>query len=82
MVMGVEPGYYGSPFQNASLDLMKDLKSKLPEFEGDLAWDGGANGETIPKILSAGATRIAVGSALALSDNPQATFQLFNQLSL
>lgn len=80
MVMGVEPGHYGSEFQESSLDLLRELKEKMPEFEGDFAWDGAANEETIPSIFAAGANRVAVGSAIAKADKPQEAYTKLSNL--
>lgn len=80
MVMGVKPGFYGSEFEDSSLELMQELREILPEFEGDFAWDGAATEDTIPQIIAAGATQVAVGSAITKADSPEEAFTKLSNL--
>ncbi len=63
LFMGVNPGFYGSEFQPEVLD---NVRTFLEAHRGEITvgWDGGADANTLPRIVDAGAEDIAVGSAL------------------
>jgi ribulose-phosphate 3-epimerase len=62
-VMGIEKiGIQGEEFSAKAIEYVKNLREKF----GDLpiAVDGGVNLENAPKLIDAGATRLAIGSAI------------------
>ncbi|PSO44719.1 MAG: hypothetical protein BRC23_00425 [Parcubacteria group bacterium SW_4_49_11] len=68
LFMGVEPGFYGSEFQPEVLEHVRSFS----QTHGDgitLGWDGGADQTSLPDIVEAGATDVAVGSALFKAEN-------------
>lgn len=61
-------GFQGQPFENKALDVVRAVRSANPELQ--ISVDGAVSIETAGAIVSAGATKLVVGSALSRSDNP------------
>src|SRR3989344_4229595 len=70
-----EIGYHGHPFEEKVLDRIKTLREKYPDVT--ISVDGGVNLENAPKILSAGADNLIVGSAIFKNGNIKETVQRF-----
>src|SRR3989344_5293027 len=70
-----EIGYHGHPFEEKVLDRIKTLREKYPDVT--ISVDGGVSLENAPKILSAGADNLLVGSAIFNSGNIKETIQRF-----
>lgn len=67
-VMGIaQVGKQGQPFAESALSVIAALRAAFPELE--IAVDGSVNAETIPRLVSAGANRLAPGSAITRSAN-------------
>lgn len=67
--MGIaEIGVQGNPFDERVLARIADIHTRYPSLE--IAVDGGVSAETIPRLKSAGATRLISGSAILGSVNP------------
>ena len=60
LIMTVEPGYGGQEMIETTLDKVSQLREMRPKL--DIEVDGGINGETIHKVLDAGANVIVAGS--------------------
>lgn len=66
--MGIEKiGFQGEPFDARVIDKIKEIKNKYPEIK--ISIDGAVNENTAPELLSAGANRLVIGSALLDSDD-------------
>jgi ribulose-phosphate 3-epimerase len=79
LVMSVEPGFGGQPFNPVALEKLAHLAALRKERGGSfrLAVDGGISTETIGPVASAGAELIVAGSAVIRSpDYTQAIAQL------
>lgn len=61
LIMTVEPGFGGQEFMPDMLDKLRFLRSQ--GYRGDLAVDGGVNGENAPEIVRAGANVLVMGTA-------------------
>ncbi|HEY4486380.1 MAG TPA: hypothetical protein VJB70_01430 [Candidatus Paceibacterota bacterium] len=61
--MGIEKiGYQGEPFSEKVIPKIKDLRKRFPE--AIISVDGGVNETSAPKLIEAGANRLASGSAI------------------
>ncbi len=82
LVMTVQPGKSGQPFEEAVskyhlLAKINDLRQAHPNLV--ISVDGGVSDKTLPLLLEAGATRFAVGSAIWQAPDPrQALLKLQN----
>jgi len=66
--MGIEKiGYQGQGFDERVLEKIADLRKKFSRII--ISVDGAVNLETAPKLIKAGANRLAVGSAIFKSDD-------------
>ena len=70
-----EIGYHGHPFEEKVLDRIKILREKYPYVT--ISVDGGVSLENAPKILSAGADNLLVGSAIFNSGNIKEIIEKF-----
>ena len=62
-IMGIrKAGFQGQRFENATLDKVKEIKSKFPDLK--IQVDGGVNQENAVILKNAGVDRIVVGSAI------------------
>lgn len=78
-VMGIaEIGKQGQPFDDRTLSSIKTLRAEYPTLE--IAVDGAVNSVTIPKILAAGANRLAPGSSVIKTENPSEAFENLKKL--
>lgn len=71
-------GVQGSPFDPKALVKIKLIKSWNPNML--VAVDGAMTPETVPLVVEAGATRVAVGSYILKSDNPHQAFEELENL--
>ena len=73
--MGIEHiGVQGQPFTDKAVTLVK----KLSDLYGDkvrISVDGGVSEASIPALVTAGATRLVVGSVIFESTDPQGTIE-------
>ena len=74
-----EIGYHGHPFEEKVLERIKTLREKYPDVT--ISVDGGVSLDNAPKILSAGADNLLVGSTIFNSDNIKETVEEFNILT-
>ena len=66
--MGIERiGFQGQPFDERVVEKVADLHERHPELI--ISVDGGVSIETAPRLVEAGASRLAVGSAIFENDN-------------
>jgi len=73
--MGIEKiGYQGQPFDERVLGKIGELRAMRPEYI--ISVDGAVNLETAPRLVAAGANRLAVGSFLLRSSNVAETIEL------
>lgn len=79
-VMGIEAGAQGKQFNPLALDKIRQLALPCKNLGIELIVDGGVNGKTITTILNAGATGVAVGSALWKSSSLSDTIEELQQL--
>ncbi len=79
--MGIEHiGSQGQHFTDKAISLVQ----KVYELYGDkvrISVDGGVNAENIPKLVSAGARRLVVGSAIFQSIDPHGTIEELQNLA-
>ena len=72
-VMGIrEIGQQGQPFDERTLETIKNLKEKWPELL--ISVDGSVNAETLPLLKEAGARRFAPGSAITKAADPKEAY--------
>lgn len=73
-VMGVaKEGHQGEPFDQKALYLVERLHARYPQLP--LQVDGGVNEQNIRELVTAGATRLAVGSAIVTAEDPAAAYK-------
>lgn len=73
-LMGIHTiGLQGQPFAEDTLSKIAEIKSRFPQVP--VSVDGSVNRETIQKIVTAGADRLIVGSAIVQQSDPQAAYQ-------
>lgn len=78
-VMGIASvGLQKQPFDVRSLELLKHFSQRFPGVI--LSVDGGVNLETAKRLVEAGATRLAIGSALFSAIDTHERLQEFNTL--
>ena len=79
-VMGIaKVGKQGQPFDERTLQTVSTLRTQFPDLE--IAIDGSVNSDTIEKLVTAGATRLAPGSAVAKAADPKASFLALRELA-
>ncbi len=80
-MMGIEKvGFQGQPFDERSLSLISAVRAKYPELPVQV--DGAVTLDTAPRLVEAGATRLCVGSAVTLAEDPQAAYRaLYNKVN-
>ncbi len=61
-------GAQGAAFEPRSIDRIRDLHTRLPDFP--IAVDGGVSATNIASLVQAGATRFSVGSAIMRAPDP------------
>ena len=78
-VMGIDrEGIQGEDFDEKCLEQIKILKEKFPDLI--ISVDGGVNFETAPALISAGADRLVIGSAIFNTDDIIGTIDRFKNL--
>jgi ribulose-phosphate 3-epimerase len=77
LVMSVNPGFSGQKFMPEALPKIADLRSK---FKGDIAVDGGVNGETAKSVVEAGANVLVTASYFFASAQPAGVVNAFKRL--
>jgi ribulose-phosphate 3-epimerase len=77
-VMGIaREGRQGEPFDRHALYLVERLRHRYPQL--DVQIDGGVTKDNARELVSAGATRLVVGSAIFGTDDPVASYkELYN----
>lgn len=68
LVMSVEPGDSGRPFDERAIEKIKTLRSYSSKL--DIEVDGGINPETIKRVVEAGANLVVAGSSIFRSEDP------------
>ncbi|KAL0263793.1 UNVERIFIED_CONTAM: hypothetical protein PYX00_011091 [Menopon gallinae] len=76
LIMTVNPGFGGQKFLDSQLKKIKILKSKIKNYNIELAVDGGVNNMTAPKLKEAGANVLVAGSYILNSNNYSNQVQL------
>ena len=72
--MGIDRiGKQGEPFDDAVIEKIKDLRSRLPDLI--ISTDGGVNLESARKLAQAGVNRLVVGSAIFESNDIRGTIE-------
>src|SRR3989344_3369701 len=66
-------GVQGIPFEEEGIEHVVELHARHPEIT--IAVDGGVSGKNIARLAEAGASYFSVGSAIAKSPDPKATYQ-------
>ncbi|MEK7505731.1 MAG: hypothetical protein AAB597_02460 [Patescibacteria group bacterium] len=78
-VMGIKRiGFQHMPFDDSTYKRIEELKNKYPEVL--VSVDGGVSKDNASKLLSAGADRLVIGSAIFESGNPLSTIEYFESL--
>jgi ribulose-phosphate 3-epimerase len=78
-LMGIDKvGFQGQEFDKKVLENVKILKEKFPDLV--ISIDGGVNFETAPALISAGATRLIIGSSIFNTDDIINTIEEFKNL--
>lgn len=72
-------GSQGEPFDERVLSKIKALRLSNPETI--ISVDGGVNFDTAPRLIEAGANRLAIGSAILKSDDVRRVIEDFRALS-
>ncbi len=81
LIMTVNPGYGGQGFIGDMVYKIQKLKNLIEDYKRqtgrhdmviDIQVDGGMNLDTAPKVVSAGATVLSVGTSIFRSDDPVA----------
>ncbi|MBU1870487.1 MAG: ribulose-phosphate 3-epimerase [Candidatus Omnitrophica bacterium] len=72
LVMSVNPGFSGQAFIPEAVPKIRELRSI---FKGDIAVDGGINGETAALVVEAGANILAAGSYVFGAKDPKAAIK-------
>lgn len=80
MLMAIEPGAQGRPFDSRVLPRLAWLRQAAGK-DQILAVDGGLNLETLRQVLEAGANQLVVGSAIWQAADPQAAYQRLSDLT-
>lgn len=82
MLMGVNPGFGGQSFINATVDKMKRLRQMVDKLDNPplLEIDGGVNATTAPLLRDAGADVLVAGSYVFSSPDPTDTIKKLKQL--
>lgn len=77
--MGISKiGYQGQPFDRRVIERVSDLRHKYPKLI--ISVDGGVNLKNAPALISAGANRLVVGSAIFDSADLRTTIKAFQKL--
>jgi ribulose-phosphate 3-epimerase len=78
--MGIEKiGYQGQPFDERVIEKISSLRAARPNVT--ISVDGSVNIETAPRLIAAGANRLAIGSAIFESEDIAVTIEKFFALA-
>jgi ribulose-phosphate 3-epimerase len=77
LVMGVNPGWSGQPFQDIAIEKVAMLKKLKPDCI--VAVDGGVKPENARRLVEAGADILIAGSAITDQDDPAAALLEFKR---
>lgn len=78
LIMSVNPGFAKQKFNESVLSKIQELR---PKFKGDIAIDGGINGQTAPQAVKAGAHILITASYLYGSSDLPKTVQSLQSLT-
>jgi ribulose-phosphate 3-epimerase len=79
MVMGVNPGASGQPFQPEALEKLRKLREAKPE--AHITLDGGASADNATDIARAGASAIISASAIFKTKDPKDAYAQLQELA-
>ena len=82
LIMSVEPGYGGQPFDDVALEKVETLKAYMEQNEIKhtlISIDGGINGKTAPLAKDAGCDVLVSGSYLFKAEDFKATVEQLKQ---
>jgi ribulose-phosphate 3-epimerase len=78
--MGIDKvGFQGQEFDSKVLKKIEEIKSKYPNVI--ISVDGGVSLENAKQLITAGASRLVIGSAIFDSDNPIGALREFQRLA-
>jgi ribulose-phosphate 3-epimerase len=73
-IMGIaEIGAQGHPFEERAIARVQELHNRFPQIK--IAVDGGIKKENASELVSAGATRLCVGSAIMKTTDPKLAYE-------
>lgn len=78
LLMAVKAGFSGQTFNPLVHDKIKELRAR--GYSGAIEIDGGVDGDSIPKLIDAGATHLAVNSALWHDNKVEENLLLLNKV--
>jgi ribulose-phosphate 3-epimerase len=80
LCMSINPGYSGQPFQEATYERVRRLRSALPD-SVPIQVDGGVNAQNIRPLYDAGARLLVAASSIFGSEDPPSAYRrLLQQL--
>jgi ribulose-phosphate 3-epimerase len=77
LIMSVNPGFAKQKFMPVAVPKIAELRKK---FNGDIAVDGGVNGETAPQVVKAGANILATASYFFGAPDPKQAVKYLKSL--
>jgi ribulose-phosphate 3-epimerase len=77
LLMSVNPGFAGQPFQESVIPRIVSLRQKYPDVK--IGVDGGVNLSNAKKLALAGAEFLAVGSFIYAAGNPEQVIAQLNE---
>jgi ribulose-phosphate 3-epimerase len=80
LVMGVDPGFYGSDFKEETADRVASLREG--GFYGTIIVDGGIKKENAKLLLASGADYLVIGSAIFKQRDPKESYLELYQSTL
>lgn len=78
-VMGVNPGFQGSPFIPESLEKIEEMKQKFPNLAVEI--DGGVNESNLARVIESGAQQVVIGSGLWKNPDPKDQYLKLTELA-
>lgn len=80
-LMGIETiGIQGQPFAPQVIDMIHAVKTRFPNVTIQI--DGAVNAETAPALVEAGASRLAPGSYVLLSEDPKTAVETLKHVTI
>jgi len=77
LLMSVNPGFAGQPFQESVIPRIVSLRQKYPDVK--IGVDGGVNLSNVKKLALAGADFLVVGSFIYAAGNPEQIIAQLNE---